>query len=763
MNARSSKASPCLWLGTLLVLGLSCGRPSTPAVVITVTGALEGIRSIHPLVTLDGRPTPFIKPIDQGLTQLGLQLEPGARGKLRVELHGIPDHPFAVSTGTAEVDIMADSRSELTIALSPPGDVCTKTGWCWENPLPHGRSLRDVWGTSAQDVYAVGEFGTIMHWDGADWRMEDSGTTLDLHTVWGSGPDVVWALAGVPYSVRGTSGVFRRRNGRWQSALTDLDVPSLSLPSTRILSIWGNAEEVWIGGYSDAASPKVSGPFILVYSAGQYSVRWTQSTTALFDNLQINGIWGTDANNVWAIGTGDGNTVKGPPRLYRYDGQAMKWSREAIGNVPIGDAFAGLTGIAGDSSGNLWLVGTSMSGRPLLQRRIGGAWQTTPREVSDQAASPKVSVDATGRAWIAAAQGGPGGGLWRYRDEKSALVLSPTDCMRGCQAAWAWQDEVWAVGRVGAVIHVRDQDVVDRQLPAPRAPAFRAISSLWGDAQGTIWAGGEEGLLTRRGERWEDVALPASGGKPFVSGIWGSAPDDVWALSTDLFHFDGSAWTRVQPMPPLPGAAKIWGRARDDVWIFGSSALHFDGTRWESRSTGLPAMVQVTGLWGPSATEVWSGGYIADRTTPAKLTLYRYDGATWTDRTSMLPSPTALREPGDIVGFADGSFWFVMNTHAGVNARCAGGTCQMVQAGYNILYRIWATAPNDIWLLSRPEDFARWDGTRSVHITIGATTPWARTAFSQGVVGSDAFDISVGGDEGMMLRCRGKACGDAAN
>src|SRR6266498_4462230 len=39
--------------------------------------------------------------------------------------------------------------------VSPHG-ICSEDGWCWENPLPQGRPLNAVWGSSESDVWTVG-------------------------------------------------------------------------------------------------------------------------------------------------------------------------------------------------------------------------------------------------------------------------------------------------------------------------------------------------------------------------------------------------------------------------------------------------------------------------------------------------------------------------------------------------------------------------------------------------------------------------------
>ena len=43
--------------------------------------------------------------------------------------------------------------------------------------------LSGVWGSSGEDVFAVGAFGTILHYDGTAWSLMDSGTTEGLYGV----------------------------------------------------------------------------------------------------------------------------------------------------------------------------------------------------------------------------------------------------------------------------------------------------------------------------------------------------------------------------------------------------------------------------------------------------------------------------------------------------------------------------------------------------------------------------------------------------
>lgn len=56
-------------------------------------------------------------------------------------------------------------------------------------------SLRGVWGSSAGDVFAVGDNGTILHYDGSSWTvMDHPGPKWVLNDVWGAAGNDVYAV-----------------------------------------------------------------------------------------------------------------------------------------------------------------------------------------------------------------------------------------------------------------------------------------------------------------------------------------------------------------------------------------------------------------------------------------------------------------------------------------------------------------------------------------------------------------------------------------
>src|SRR4051812_22402219 len=80
---------------------------------------------------------------------------------------GIASLPPGSTTGASVPDpvTLADMGMPAPIPPVPRGDVGCGT-WSLEQPLPQSRSLRGAWAASSDDVWAVGDQGTILHWNG---------------------------------------------------------------------------------------------------------------------------------------------------------------------------------------------------------------------------------------------------------------------------------------------------------------------------------------------------------------------------------------------------------------------------------------------------------------------------------------------------------------------------------------------------------------------------------------------------------------------
>ena len=60
------------------------------------------------------------------------------------------------------------------------------TDWEWQMGKPQ-TNMRGVWGSSSSNVFAVGDGGVIMHYDGTDWTdMDTPLQNINVHAVWGT-------------------------------------------------------------------------------------------------------------------------------------------------------------------------------------------------------------------------------------------------------------------------------------------------------------------------------------------------------------------------------------------------------------------------------------------------------------------------------------------------------------------------------------------------------------------------------------------------
>ena len=194
---------------------------------------------------------------------------------------------------------------------------------------------------SATSVWAVGERGTIVRYNGAalDSALTPPTplTAATLYGIWGSSDDDLWVVGGEP----DLSGVILRRDSAGWRDVTPAGTGGA------FFKVWGSAsDDVFICG-QDGALLHWDGRTLMPQRSG------VGRGTPLFT------VAGRAANDVYAVG-GLGNAV-----VLHWDGAA--WSR--LSGAPLDDAPQ-LTGVAVDRDGSAYLVG---SGGAKLRGRAG-AW-----------------------------------------------------------------------------------------------------------------------------------------------------------------------------------------------------------------------------------------------------------------------------------------------------------------------------------------------------------------------------------------------------
>ncbi len=573
---------------------------------------------------------------------------------------------------------------------------CGPPIWQWSNPLPTGNGLFDVWAAAADDIFAVGARGTVLHYDGSGWTRMPTHCSQLLYGVWGLGPQQVWAV--------GSQGTILHYDGRgwfpqesnaqsdllaiWGPAADDLyavgehttirhydgqswTAQQVDLPpgvGMRLSQVWGAAGDDVYAAFSSGNVDHQG--HILHYDGSE----WTSLPTAAAH--WMGAVWGFDAANVFATGSAD--------EARRFDGAA--WSGE-----PFGDFYA-LHDLWGSGPQDLYAVGSNGamlqrgadgwsaldSGTGVALQAISGAagmavatgWHgVIVRRPDAQAAW---SPDSTGFTeslndlWLAGPNEvfacGYGGRVFHYDGQQWQEQPTPTGAtllgLGGCGP-----DEVYAVGTGGVILRY-DGD----SWTAEESNSGRFIEDVWCSPGGRVWAVGHYGEILSRDEgAW--VQHDSHTGRDFEA-IWGTADDDIWAVggyspdgvdsSALIHHYDGQSWTEYDRLadPAFdcqagPGSCgdvwlhDVWGSGPDDIWAVGdypeadmgfydtSVILHYDGTEWTTSWLGVDDCVIET-IWAATP----------DRAIAAGSCVKRLHNGTWQTQ----PGPTltlrALRGTG---------------------------------------------------------------------------------------------------------------------
>jgi hypothetical protein len=138
------------------------------------------------------------------------------------------------------------------------------------------------------------------------------------------------------------------------------------------------------------------------------------------------------------------------------------------------------------------------------------------------------------------------------------------------------------------------------------------LGSVWISPRGQAWIGAlGEGILHFDGKEWSRTALPQFR----VSAVWGLSDTDVWAAGNNyISHFDGRKWNH-QELSGSPSIEGLWGSAPNDVYAVGSADLvmHYDGFRWETVYTPADGRVHWSDVWGSAAGNVYVVGSSHDQ------------------------------------------------------------------------------------------------------------------------------------------------------
>lgn len=216
--------------------------------------------------------------------------------------------------------------------------------WFTDFTLPAGEKLSGVWGTSRDDVWAVGSANNhqaIYHRSAAGWSAVDAGAPIDqagFSDVWASAPNDAWAVGGSP-----SGGLLAHWDGAgWTTAVKGRGITSIS---------GVRADDVWVA----------DGVEVRHWNGTTWSVSRT-SPFATGTGL----VHATGTSDAWAMQWGSGPAT------------AVHWNGLAWSEVPSGTSALSANGYnAGGlwSTGqDLWVSGKTTSGQGTVSHRSGSSW-----------------------------------------------------------------------------------------------------------------------------------------------------------------------------------------------------------------------------------------------------------------------------------------------------------------------------------------------------------------------------------------------------
>ncbi|MCG8420830.1 MAG: hypothetical protein MJE77_23155 [Proteobacteria bacterium] len=487
--------------------------------------------------------------------------------------------------------------------------VCLSDGWCWDNPWPQGHSLHGVWGASRDNIFAVGDKQTILHYDGERWSlMETPAPPVHFVDVWGRSGDDVYALATPIGAVRPPSFAIYHYDGTaWQLLSKGR--------GSRMTAIWGiGTDELLANNQRMVRRP---------------SGQWTwQMEPGLSNGIQD--FWGDGQGIIVAVGE-DGE-------IFRHDGE--QWSPMDSGTS------ADLLTVWGSSADNVFAAGSDgtllhydgAGWTPFAQNpnlTISTLWGDGPDDAYALGFSP-TPADTPGKGSNSACAEKQGyesktavgyTTLLRYDGSDWKAVLAIAGQTRA-NSMWGVNGQYMAVGNAGNLVLYDGTSWITTY----RSATWRNLIAVWSDGE-TAFAVGSGGTIVRHdGRQWHSMATPTS---QALYGVWGTSADNVFAVgdSGTVLHYDGREWQAVD-LSTSEDLCAVDGSSSDDIYVGGAhgTLFRYDGERWTQMATGQDFIVG--NLQVPEAEKVLASVYTRawpgyGWTGATDTAIWQFDSAGW--------------------------------------------------------------------------------------------------------------------------------------
>lgn len=492
-------------------------------------------------------------------------------------------------------------------------------GWAeHEDSQVVNQRLRGLSIIDGSNIWAVGNSGTILKYDGADWTLEQDVGGQNLF-----GIDMVTTSDG--WAVGGSGKIYDYNGSTWTE---DTDIGSQTLRDIDMVT----SSDGWI-----------------VANSGKF-FQYNGTTWSEFVD-----VGGTTFHGVAMASSTDGWAVGASGKIYRYNGAT--WSEHTdIGGqtlydvviVSSTDAWAvGSGGKIFRYNGTTWSEHTDIGGATLQAVTMVSAndgWATGDNGVVYRwdGASWALNIDTGGHTWddvamVSSTVGwfvGSGGRIYQNTDTyvASGSYLSSVLDSNNITTDWDtinWTETLPAGANITIATRtgtVPTPDVTwstfSSELSNPTATNNISSPNARYFQYRVTFTGATDNLMT---PRLDDVTvIHDTATTEDLEAVGVVSASDVWAVGTggEIVNYDGSAWSSVTS----PVSQDLYGIdviTASDIWAVGDSGkiLNYNGTNWsEFTDIGGQTLYDVDMV---SASDGWAVGNSAK--------IFRYNGATWSE------------------------------------------------------------------------------------------------------------------------------------
>ncbi len=280
--------------------------------------------------------------------------------------------------------------------------------------------------------------------------------------------------------------------------------------------------------------------------------------------ISLNGVVALSASEAWAVGATGDPVAPSAVVVERWDGVA--WT--AVEAPSPGTERNELLDVDAAGPNEVWAVGRTSSGfgdAPLVLRYDGTEWLEVEMPIEIDGVLNGVAAISPTNVWVVGSVGDPAASLER------GLVLH-------------WDGQLWAEVEVGRALGGGKSLLRDIDVLTPR----------------DLWVAGyhhnRPAIIRYGGEAWADSPTETQGTLEAVEAV---ASNDVWAVGSQIQHFDGTGWTPAANVRSDGLLLSVSVVGPQDVWAVGSRptaegttktlVVRFDGQRWQQiPGAGVP-------------------------------------------------------------------------------------------------------------------------------------------------------------------------------